>query len=127
MNTRPTIALIAAFVSVLGAAQAGAGTAPGTPPPATGFQTPLTGDRDTYPSASVATGGGACRGVSGGTVIMNGALVPMPSAEVSGMVSATAPMIINGGPVPSRTVVSNDPSWCAGAYAPELGTNFAGQ
>lgn len=101
--------LLCALTLAAAAAPALAGDAPGTPPPATGIVTPLTGDRDSsldYPPASPAPAPERCPGqrlaVKGpvGRESVNGAIVPTGSAR--------------GGS-----------DWCAGKYDPAAGTNFS--
>jgi len=97
---------------------AGAADAPSTPPPATGVVNPLTGDRDSAPSASPATTTQmGCRG----TALDITTAPPVRTTGVQGV----EPKMYNGGPTPA-TPASSDPTWCAGAYSPTTGTNFAG-
>ncbi|HEV8643779.1 MAG TPA: hypothetical protein VGV13_22155 [Methylomirabilota bacterium] len=86
-------------------------------------------DRDADLSASISTApASACAGESPGAVLLNGAAVPAPHAvgPARGLWSAAAPALVNGAPVPSGAGVTDD-SWCAGAYRPDVGTNFGGR
>ncbi len=109
-----TTRIMIGFSTFLLAAASGAHAvdAPGTPPPETGIVTPLTGDRDSspsFPSASPASDTG-CAGETTGETPFAG--------------KAAVPTMINGAVVSPGTIRSAA-DWCAGAYDPEAGTNFA--
>ena len=96
---------------------------PSTPPPATGIITPLTGDRDSAPSASPATDPAAgCQANPVGSVTMNGAVVPAPHATTTATGVRSA-VVINGAAVPGTAPVPGA-GWCGGAYSESAGTNF---
>lgn len=96
---------------------------PSTPPPATGIITPLTGDRDSAPSASPATDPAAgCQANPVGSVMMNGAVVPAPHATTTATGVRSA-VVINGAAVPGAAPAPGA-EWCGGAYSESAGTNF---
>lgn len=109
------------------ASAASAADAPFTPPPATGVLNPLTGDRDSAPSASPATTGDmGCRGPGTGIVMMNGAPTPTSPPPAGRSIQGVEPKMVNGGPMPAAVPTDGDPAWCGGAYSPSSGTNFGG-
>ncbi len=107
-----------AFVAVVLACSAAsvALARPSTPPPKTGVITPLTGDRDSAPSASPATSPAAgCQANPVGSVLVNGASTPAPHAAAggNGVRSAATPVIVNGAAVPGAASAPGS-GWCGG-------------
>jgi hypothetical protein len=108
------LSVILVATPLAGAALAGPG-APSTPPPATGFVTPLTGNRDDSPDWPAAI------------------QAPDPctseSREGSAMTTTTmrsvAPTMVNGAMVPAPLIGPRAAAWCGGAYDPQAGTNFS--
>jgi len=96
---------------------------PSTPPPATGIITPLTGDRDSAPSASPATdpAAGCQANPVGSVMMMNGAVVPAPATTTATGVRSA--VVINGAAVPGAAPAPGAES-CGGAYSESAGTNF---
>ncbi len=94
------------------------------PPAAAG---PIVVNGGPTPDPTVTAG---CGGETSGVMFVNGGGLPRTAVDVTAGAprEPVLPIMLNGGPTPrpASTAARADRAWCAGAYRPDSGTNFAG-
>jgi hypothetical protein len=69
-----------------------------------------------------------CAGEQDVAIPVNGVPYPAASPSSTSDQRVTQPIMMNGGPtpLPAPASAASDPTWCGGAYRPDVGTTFSG-